>query len=239
MSLFNLIDWAATKAYNKHKESKLEEAMDTLIDSLESTALNLEVLPYDTGKKDYTIRGKVYKLNKEELSKSSANYFLTIPSWLSKSGIDTNSDIYDEALKTKGGYLFLNLIKKYPNLVQNYNKIYNSLKVKTSLFIFSPEEGIVISMPKYISVKNKENTNQSSLVLSKQAGISDVKAIVEEFKTNNDNKERLFSNYYTLAKVFAYEVAKELYSYNKDNLENAFKIFQEKHGPNSEIKYSF
>ena len=39
--------------------------------------------------------------------------------------------------------------------------------------------------------------------------------------------------------MFSYKVAEELKSYDKNNLENAFKQFQEKRGPESEIEYAF
>ena len=45
MGLFDLINFAADKAYHKYKDSKLESAMDAILDSLDSTAINIEVLP--------------------------------------------------------------------------------------------------------------------------------------------------------------------------------------------------
>jgi hypothetical protein len=38
--------------------------------------------------------------------------------------------------------------------------------------------------------------------------------------------------------MFSYKLAEELNSYNKTDLENAFKQFQEKHGSESEIEYT-
>jgi hypothetical protein len=39
--------------------------------------------------------------------------------------------------------------------------------------------------------------------------------------------------------MFSHKVAEELKSYYKNNLENAFKQFQEKCGSKSEIEYTF
>ena len=239
MSLFNLLDYGLTKAYHKHKESKLEGAMDTLIASLESGALNVEVFPYVKEKNDYTIRGKVYRLSKDDLSNSAANYFLTNTGWLSKAGIDINDGLYEEALENKAGYFYVNLLNKYPNLVKNYNEKYNSLKVKTSLLIYSPEGDLMVSMPKDITVEDKQSSTGQKLALSKKASVVNINSTLDMIKNDQNNKNVIFSNYYTLAKIFAYEVAKELHSYDKDNIENAFKIFQEKHGKDNEISYSF
>ena len=76
-------------------------------------------------------------------------------------------------------------------------------------------------------------------MLSKRANSEEFNKI-EKIKVDSPEKfEQILSNFYYRAKMFSYKVAEELKSYDKNNLENAFKQFQEKRGPESEIEYAF
>ncbi len=235
MGLFDLINFAADKAYHKYKDSKLESAMDAILDSLDATAISIEILPYTEGQDKHKIKGKVYRLNKEELLKSSATYFLTTSDWLLKAGISVNDDkTYETALHEKSGYLYQNLVKRYPNLFKIYQGKYNSSPALTSLFLYIPEEKVMLAIPRFI---RDEKTGKN--LLSKRATPEEFNKI-EKLKVENPEKfEHILSNFYYRAKMFSYKVAEELKSYDKNDLGNAFKQFQEKHGSESEIEYSF
>ncbi|MGC8533771.1 MAG: hypothetical protein ACP5MV_04065 [Candidatus Parvarchaeum sp.] len=234
MGLFDLIGFAADKAYSKYKESKLENAMDAVLDSLDLTALNIEVLPYVEGQDKHKIRGKVYKLSREEVLKSSATYFLTTSDWLLKSGISITGDkTYEAALHEKGGYLYQNLVKRFPDPFKNYQAKYSQSLALTALFLYVPEEKILFAMPRFI---RDEKTGKN--LLAKRATPEEFNKI-EKIKTENPEKyERILSNFYYRAKMFSYKLAEELNSYNKTDLKEAFKQFQEKHGSESEIEYT-
>ena len=235
MGLFDLINFAADKAYHKYKDSKLESAMDAILDSLDSTAINIEVLPYTEGQDKHKIKGKVYKLSKDELIKSNATYFLTTSDWLLKSGISLNDDkVYEAALHQKSGYLYQNLIKEYLDTAKNYKAKYSSSPAITALFLYIPEEKVMLAIPRFIK---DEKTGKN--LLSKRANSEEFNKI-EKIKVDSPEKfEQILSNFYYRAKMFSHKVAEELKSYYKNNLENAFKQFQEKRGPESEIEYAF
>lgn len=234
MGLFDLISFAADKAYSKYKDSKLENAMDAILDSLDSTAINLEVLPYVESQDKRKINGKVYRLSKDDVLKSSATYFLTTSDWLLKAGISVNDDkTYEAALHEKGGYLYYNLVKNYPSSGKNYKAKYNSSPAFTALFLYIPEEKVVMAMPKFI-----KDPKTGNAVVAKKAGYEEFGKL-EKIKAETPDKfESLLPNFYFRAKAFAYKVAEELNSYDKTNLENAFKRFQEKHGSESEVEYN-
>ncbi|MCL4398194.1 MAG: hypothetical protein M1322_02540 [Candidatus Parvarchaeota archaeon] len=233
MGLFDLIGFAADKAYNKYKESKLENAMDAILDSLDSTAINIEVLPYVEGQDKNNIKGKVYRLSKDDMIKSSATYFLTTSDWLLKTGIDINNDnAYEAALHEKGGYLYLNLVKRYTSVAQNYKAKYSSNPAFTALFLYIPEEKVMMAMPKFI-----KDPKTGNAALAKKAGYEEFGKI-EKIKAETPERfEALLPNFYFRAKAFAHRVAEELNSYDKNDLGNAFKKFQEKHGSENEIEY--
>ena len=235
MGLFDLIGFAADKVYDKYKESRLESAMDDIVDSLGSTAINIEILPYIEGQDKHKIKGKVYRLSKEEVLKSSATYFLTTSDWLLKAGISVNNDkTYEAALHEKGGYLYRNLVKNYSTSAQNYKVKYNSSPSFTALFLYIPEEKVMMVIPKFV-----KDTKTGNAVLAKKAGYEEFGKL-EKIKAENPAKlSALMPNFYFRAKAFAYRVAEELNSYDKNDLGNAFKQFQEKHGSDSEIEYSF
>ncbi|MCL4376076.1 hypothetical protein M1558_01120 [Candidatus Parvarchaeota archaeon] len=235
MGLFDLINFAADKAYHKYKDSKLESAMDAILDSLDLTAINIEILPYTEGQDKHKIRGKVYKLSKDEVLKSSATYFLTTSDWLLKSCISVNYDkTYEAALHEKSGYFYQNFVKGYPDPSKNYKEKYGSSPAITALFLYVPEDKVMLAIPKFI---RDEKTGKN--LLSKRAASEEFDKI-EKLKVENPEKfEHLLSNFYYRAKMFSYKVAEELKSYDKNDLGNAFKQFQEKHGPESEIEYTF
>ena len=234
MGLFDLIGFAADKAYSKYKESKLENAMDAILDSLYSTAINIEILPYVEGEDKHKIKGKVYRLSKDEVLKSSATYFLTTSDWLLKSGISINDDkTYEAALHEKGGYLYQNLIKRFPDPVKNYKAKYDPSPAITALFLYIPEEKVLFAMPRFIK---DEKTGKN--LLAKKATTEEFDKI-EKIKTENPERyEKILSNFYYRAKMFSYKLAEELNSYNKTDLGNAFQQFKEKHGSESEIEYT-
>ena len=235
MGLFDLIGFAADKAYSKYKDSKLESAMDSILDSLDSTAINIEILPYAEGQDKHKIIGKVYKLSKDEVLKSNATYFLTTSDWLLKSGISINDDkTYEAALHEKSGYLYQNLVKRYSDPFKNYKAKYGSSSAITALFLYIPEEKAMLSIPRFIK---DEKTGKN--LLSKKATSEEFNKI-EKIRVENPEKfESILSNFYYRAKMFSYKVAEELKSYDKSDLGNAFKQFQEKHGSESEVEYTF
>ncbi|MEM0142875.1 MAG: hypothetical protein QXL94_02840 [Candidatus Parvarchaeum sp.] len=234
MGLFDIISFAADKAYSKYKESKLESAMDAILDSLNATAINIEVLPYVDGQEKNKVRGKVYRLASDEIPKSSATYFLATSDWLLKAGIDVNNDkTYEAALHEKGGYLYRNLVKNYPNPSQNYKIKYNSSPAFTALFLYISDEKVMMAMPKFI-----KDPKTGNAVLAKKAGYEEFGKL-EKIKVDSPERlNELATNFYFRAKAFAYKVAEELNSYDKTNLDNAFKKFQEKHSSESEIEYN-
>jgi len=233
MGLFDLIGFAADKAYGKYKESKLENAMDAILDSLDLTAINIEILPYVEGQDKHKIYGKVYRLSKDEVLKSNATYFLTTSDWLLKSGISVKDDkTYEAALHEKGGYLYQNLVRRYPDSAKNYKIKYGSYPVLTALFLYIPEDKILLSMPRFIK---DEKTGNS--LLAKKATLEEFNRIEKIKLEKPETFEKMLSNFYYRARMFAYKVAEELNSYDKTDLGNAFKQFQEKHGSESEIEY--
>ncbi|MCL4396809.1 hypothetical protein M1494_00470 [Candidatus Parvarchaeota archaeon] len=234
MGLFDLIGFAADKTYNKYKESKLENAMDAILDSLDLTAINIEILPYAEGQDKHKINGKVYRLSKDDILKSSATYFLTTSDWLSKAGISVNDDkTYEAALHEKGGYLYRNLANNYSSTAQNYKAKYNSSPVFTAFFLYMPEEKVMMTMPKFV-----KDPKTGNAVLAKKAGYEEFGKL-EKIKAETPDKfDALLPNFYFRAKAFAHKVAEELNSYDKTDLGNAFKKFQEKHGSESEVEYS-
>lgn len=235
MGLFDLIDFAAEKAYSKYKESKLENAMDAILNSLDAIAINIEMLPYNEGEDIHKIKGKVYRLGKENVLKTSATYFLTTSDWLLKSGISLKDDkTYEAALHEKAGYLYQNLVNAYSDTYKNYKAKYGSNLAFNSLLLYIPEEKLMLSIPKFI--KDKKT---GKILLSKRAAYDEFNK-VEKIKLDNPEKyESFFSSFYSKAKMFSYKVAEELKSYDKNDLGNAVKKFSEMHASDSEIEYTF
>ncbi len=234
MGLFDIIGFAAEKIHKKYKDSKMESAMDSLLSVLDTCSLNLEVIPYNSNEDPYTIKGRIYKMGTNEINKSSATYFLTTNSWLKKAGVDIdNDDIYQAAFNEKAGYAVIKLSKKYPDITKNYGNTYNSKSVVTSLIVYLNESNRMLAMPKFVMDKDK------SVKLSKKASIEDLSQIENMGRDPFANNDEKFKNFYVRAKAFAYLAVKELNSYNKDDLDAAFKQFEEKHGKNAEVSYSF
>ncbi|MCL4335419.1 MAG: hypothetical protein M1402_04910 [Candidatus Thermoplasmatota archaeon] len=235
MGLFDLINFAVDKAYGKFKDSKLESVMDAILNSLDSTAINVEMLPYNEGEDKRKIRGMVYRLTKEEVLGSSATYFLTTSDWLSKVGISISNDkTYEAALHEKSGYLYNNLFEVYKNAYNNYKVKYNSKPALMALFLYVPEDKIMMSIPRFFKDKKTEKT-----LLAKRADIYEFNKLDSIRPDNPDKSEVILSNFYFRAKLFAYKVAEELKANDMDDLENAFRKFQEKHAPHGEVEYTF
>lgn len=232
MGLFDLAGFVAEKAYGKYKESKLESAMDMVLSSMDSCSLNFEVLPYSGEDDNTTVKGMVYRLSKEAAPKSSALYFLTTPNWLLKGGIDINDDkVYVDAFKEKSGYLYVNLLKQYPELGANFRSKYNLKGVGTSLFLYMPEGEAMLSIPRYI-----KDPKKGDILLSKRANNDDLAKIE---KALAEGLNGLRSNLHFRAKMFAYRLANELNEYDKTSLDNAFRKFEEKKGPGGVVEYRF
>jgi hypothetical protein len=104
MGLFDLIDFMAEKAYDKYKDSKMESAMDSLLEAVDTCSVNLEILPYDMGDNPHILKGKVYRFGKDQVDSSAASYFLVTNSWLKKAGVNIDDEkIYQAAFNEKGG----------------------------------------------------------------------------------------------------------------------------------------
>ncbi|EFD92635.1 MAG: hypothetical protein BJBARM5_0639 [Candidatus Parvarchaeum acidophilus ARMAN-5] len=234
MGLFDLIGYAAEKSYKKYKDSKLEGVMDDLLVSLETNSINLEVLPYKEGEDPCNITGKVYKLDKSQIDNSAATYFLTTNRWLKKGGVDIDNDnVYLSAFNEKSYYALSKIKNEHPAITQNYVKLYNNNKVLLALFVYLSEDNKGLCIPKYITDK------KGQLMLSKKASIENFNKVDELSANDKVNGGTAFKGFYLRAKLFAYKVANELNSYNKDDLESALKQFEEKHGKNTEITYTF
>ena len=236
MGLFDVINFAAEKAYKKYKGSKMESAMDALLTASETNSVNLEVLPYTEGEDYHVIKGMVYRLKKEEVGNSTAPYFLTTSDWLVRGGVDINNDnIYNSSFLEKGAYTITKLREKYPNLAKNYSAKYGSNMVVTSLFVYLPESKFLMAMPKYIKDKH------GNTLLAYKAAHVDLNSMekANAENPNSENMAKILRNFYSRAEFFAYLVANELNQYDKTSLDNAFSKFEEKHGHGAEISYTF
>ena len=233
MGLFDIIGFAAGKAYGKYKDSKMESSMDNLLEIIDKCSLNIEVVPYKEGENPRMLKGIVYNLNKDEIDKSCAPYIVTTNAWLKSAGIDIDDNkIYMAAFNEKGGYAILNLRKKYPNVVNNYANKYNDKGVVLSLLVYLNESNSMLSMPKYFQDKD------GRIKLSKKAAVDQFSVLENNLKNDPAKADEQLKNFYLRAKVFAYLLDKELNTYDKDNLESAFKKFEEKHGKNAIVNYN-
>ena len=234
MGLFDIIGFAAEKAYGKYKDSKMESSMDALLEALDTCSVNLEVMPYKEGENPHVLHGIVSRLNNQELDRSSATYFLTTNQWLKKRGVDIdNEGIYLSSFNEKGGYAILNLSKKHPDPAKNYKSKYPGGLALVSLLVYLNESSTEISVPKYF--KDKDGTTK----LSKKATMDNFGEFEKICRDNPSDAGIRLKNFYLRAKTFGYLVAKELNSYNKNDLDSAFKQFEEQHGKNAEITYTF
>ncbi|MCL4391587.1 MAG: hypothetical protein M1284_02250 [Candidatus Parvarchaeota archaeon] len=234
MGLFDVINFAAEKAYKKYKGSKMESAMDALLSALETNSVNIEVLPYKEGEDYHVIKGRVYRLKNEEMGSSTAPYFLTTSDWLVKGGVDINNDnIYHSSFLEKGAYTSIKLREKYLNLAKNYSAKYGSNSVLTSLFVYLPESKFLMAMPRYIRDKH------GTVLIANKVAHEDFNAFEKMRAEHPENMVNNLHNFYYRAKFFAYLVANELNQYDKTNLDNAFSKFEEKHGHGAEISYTY
>ena len=134
----------------------------------------------------------------------------------------------------RGGYAILGLAGKHPAITKNYANLYPNKPAFLSLFVYLNESSALLSVPRYF-----QDPKDKKFKLSKKANVYKFGQFEKISKDNSSEIDEKLKNFYLRAKTFAYLVAKELNEYDKADLDNAFKQFEEKHGKGTEISYTF